>query len=291
MPARRLSMGSISSRTNWRRRRASSRNLLTQLSLQRDLRNAGKCLRQWAVALRRSRDLLELRVVDAGHRRLHRQRDAVDYEAFALLGQAHAGLGVDVGGCRPGLNAGEIKRHTKKRGVGCAQNLLGVGAAPVILEAASKAIRVVLQRTGLGTYLAFALLALAFPVHAGGLFGHRVAPISVWVECVTNFAALVQFSDPLGRAVSSMGWVSRPIAPRRCARPGCGGGSLKEMRCPPNHPKNDQIDRNNVIEQARVNQDEDAGHQGCRDARYASGVAFSWCSARSCAMDWIVSSI
>src|ERR1039458_3907259 len=160
MPARRLSMGSISSRTNWRRRRASSRNLLTQLSLQRDLRNAGKCLRQWAVALRRSRDLLELRVVDAGHRRLHRQRDAVDYEAFALLGQAHAGLGVDVGGCQPGLIAGERKRHRKTRGVGGTQDLLGVGAAPVVLEAARKAVGIVLQRTGLGASLALALLCL-----------------------------------------------------------------------------------------------------------------------------------
>jgi hypothetical protein len=43
--------------------------------------------------------------------------------------------------------------------VGCAQDLLGVGAAPVVLEAARKAVGVVLQRTGLGAYLALALLA------------------------------------------------------------------------------------------------------------------------------------
>jgi hypothetical protein len=29
-------------------------------------------------------------------------------------------------------------------------------------------------------------------VHNGGLFGHDVATVSVWVEGVTNFAALVQ---------------------------------------------------------------------------------------------------
>jgi hypothetical protein len=28
-------------------------------------------------------------------------------------------------------------------------------------------------------------------VHDGGLFGHDMAPVSVWVEGVTNFAALV----------------------------------------------------------------------------------------------------
>src|ERR1017187_4213531 len=64
---------------------SSSPNLLPQRSLQRDLRNAGKCLRQRTVALHRSRDLLELRLVDAGHRGLQRQRNAVDHEAVALL--------------------------------------------------------------------------------------------------------------------------------------------------------------------------------------------------------------
>jgi len=82
--------------------------------------------------------------------------------------QAHAGLGIDVGGGQPGLIAGERKRHGETRGVGCAEDLLGVGAAPVVLEAARKAAGVVLQRTGLGAYLALALLALAFPVHDGG---------------------------------------------------------------------------------------------------------------------------
>src|SRR5450759_239890 len=67
-----------------------------------------------------------------------------------------------------------------------------LGAAPVVLEAARKAVGVVLQRPGLGTYLALALLALAFPVNDGGLVGHDVAPVSVWVEGVTNCAALVQ---------------------------------------------------------------------------------------------------
>src|ERR1039458_6038204 len=182
---------------------SSSPNLLPQPSLQCDLRNAGKCLRQRAVALRRGRDLLELRVIDAGHRGLHRQRDAVDYEAFALLGQAHARLGVDVGGCQPGLIAGERKRHRETRGVGGAEDLLGVGAAPVVLEAARKAVGVVLQRTGLGAYLALAVLALAFPVHDGSLFGHGVAPVSVRVGGKTDFAALAQlFRSAILRSIS-----------------------------------------------------------------------------------------
>ena len=81
--------------------------------------------------------------------------------------------------------------------MGCAQDLLGVGAAPVVLEAARKAVGVVLQRTGLGAYLALALLALAFPVYDGGLFGHDVAPVSVWVEGMTNLALWCNFFDPL----------------------------------------------------------------------------------------------
>ena len=83
--------------------------------------------------------------------------------------------------------------------MGGAQDLLGVGAAPVVLEAARKAVGIVLQRTGLGAYLALALLALAFPVHDGGLFGHDVAPVSVRVEDVTTFAALVQIFRPVTR--------------------------------------------------------------------------------------------
>src|ERR1019366_3496758 len=196
MKRRRVRGSDCMAKSFWNRKGSrmpsSSPNLLPQRSLQRDLRNAGKCLRQGAVALRRGRDLLELRLVDAGHRGLQRQRNAVDHEAVALLGQAHAGLGVDVGGCQPGLIAGERKRHGETRGVGGAEDFLWVGAAPVVLEAARKAVGVVLQRIGLGAYLALALLALAFPVHNCGLFGHDVAPVSVWVEGVTNFATLVQ---------------------------------------------------------------------------------------------------
>jgi len=79
--------------------------------------------------------------------------------------------------------------------VGGTQNLLGVGAAPVVLETACKALGVMLQRAGLGTYLALALLALPFPVNDGGLFGHDVAPVSVWGDGVTNCVALVQIFD------------------------------------------------------------------------------------------------
>src|SRR5487761_2720126 len=171
-------------------RTSSSPNLLPQRCLQRDLRNAGKCFRQRTIALHCGRDLLEFRLVDAGHRGLQRQRNAVDYEAVALLGQAHAGLGVDVSGCQSGLIAGERKRHGETRGVGGAEDFLRVGAAPVVLEAARKAVGVVLQRTGLGAYFALTFLALAFPVHDCGLFGHDVAPVSVWVGGMTDFAAL-----------------------------------------------------------------------------------------------------
>ena len=41
---------------------------LPQLGLQRDLRDARQRLRDRAVTLHRVRDLLELRLVDAGHR-------------------------------------------------------------------------------------------------------------------------------------------------------------------------------------------------------------------------------
>ena len=41
---------------------------LSQLGLQRDLRDARQRLRDGAVTLHRVRDLLELRLVDAGHR-------------------------------------------------------------------------------------------------------------------------------------------------------------------------------------------------------------------------------
>jgi len=71
----------------------------------------------------------------------------------------------------------------------CAQKFLGVGAAPVVLEAAGEAVGVLLQRTSLGADLAVALFALAFPMDASGFFGHGDAPISVGVENVTNFAA------------------------------------------------------------------------------------------------------
>src|SRR5450759_1622922 len=46
-----------------------------------------------------------------------------------------------------------------------------LGAA-VVLEAAREAVRIVLQRAGLGADLSQSLLALAFPVHACGLFVH-----------------------------------------------------------------------------------------------------------------------
>ena len=75
--------------------------------------------------------------------------------------------------------------------MGCAQDLLGVSAAPVVFEAARKSVGVVFQRTGFGANLALALLALAFPVHDGGLFARDVAAVSVWVRGVTNLAALV----------------------------------------------------------------------------------------------------
>jgi len=60
---------------------------------------------------------------------------------------------------------------------------LGVGAAPVVLEAAGEAVGVTLQRTGLGADPALTLLALAFPMDASGFFGHRVAPVSVGLKC------------------------------------------------------------------------------------------------------------
>src|ERR1017187_8842275 len=44
--------------------------------------------------------------------------------------------------------------------------------AAVVLEAAREAVRIVLQRAGLGADLSQSLLALAFPVHACGLFVH-----------------------------------------------------------------------------------------------------------------------
>src|ERR1017187_9985475 len=50
---------------------------LPQLGLQRDLRDARQRLRDRAVTLHRVRDLLELRLFDAGHRGLHRQCDPI----------------------------------------------------------------------------------------------------------------------------------------------------------------------------------------------------------------------
>jgi hypothetical protein len=44
---------------------------------------------------------LELRLIDAGHRGLHRQRDPIDHETFALFGQAHAGLRADIATGQP----------------------------------------------------------------------------------------------------------------------------------------------------------------------------------------------
>src|SRR5450759_1344682 len=143
---------------------------LPQLGLQRDLRDARQRLRERAVTLHGVRDLLELCLVDAGHRGLHRQRDPVDHESCALFGQAHAGLRVDIATGQPRLVAGERKRHRETRGVRRAQDFLGVGAAAVVLEAAREAVRIVLQRAGLGADLSQSLLALAFPVNACGLF-------------------------------------------------------------------------------------------------------------------------
>src|ERR1019366_6890212 len=126
---------------------------LPQLGLQRDLRDARQRLRDRAVTLHRVRDLLELRLIYAGHRGLHRQCDPIDHETFALFGKAHAGLRVDIATGQPRLVAGERKRHRETRGVRRAQDFLGVGAAAVVLEAAREAVRIVLQRAGLGADL------------------------------------------------------------------------------------------------------------------------------------------
>jgi hypothetical protein len=37
---------------------------------------------------------------------------------------------------------------------------------------------------------------------------------------------------------------------------------MKKMRCQPDYPNDDEVDRDNVIEQSRLNQDEDTGYQG-----------------------------
>ena len=135
--------------------------------------NACQCLRERAVTLCGARDLLEHRLADAGHRGLHLQRDPVDHETIALLDEAHAGLRVDIAGGQPGAVAGERERHRETGGVRCAQDFLRVGAAAVVFEAAREAVRIVLQRAGLGADPANPLLALALPVHACGLFVHR----------------------------------------------------------------------------------------------------------------------
>jgi hypothetical protein len=55
--------------------------------------------------------------------------------------------------------------------VGGAEQLFGVGAAPVVLEAAREAVGIGLQRVGLGADPALAFLALAFPMNAGFFSG------------------------------------------------------------------------------------------------------------------------
>jgi hypothetical protein len=37
---------------------------------------------------------------------------------------------------------------------------------------------------------------------------------------------------------------------------------MKKMRRQPHYPNDDEVDRDNVIEQSRLNQDEDTGYQG-----------------------------
>ena len=71
---------------------------LPQAGLQRDLSNAGQGFRQWAVALHGCRDFLESRRVDSRYRSYHGQRDAVDDETVALLGETYAGRGIDLAG-------------------------------------------------------------------------------------------------------------------------------------------------------------------------------------------------
>ena len=51
--------------------------------------------------------------------------------------------------------------------MGCRQQLFGVGAAPIVFEAAAKAVGVVLEHVGLGADLALAFFALAFPMPFG----------------------------------------------------------------------------------------------------------------------------
>ena len=130
-----------------------------------------------------------------------------------MLGQANAGLGVDVGGGQSGLIAGERKRYRETSGVGCAQDFLGVGAAPVVLEAARKTVGVLLQPTGLGAYLALALLTSAFPMDVGGLFHHGVVPVSSCLEGVAiapGGCVHAGYGMP-GRVAGSMHRASRPL--------------------------------------------------------------------------------
>ena len=83
----------------WRINRAfSALQRLPQAGLQRDLSNAGQGFRQWAVALHGCRDFLESRRVDSRYRSYHGQRDAVDDETVALLGETYAGRGIDLAG-------------------------------------------------------------------------------------------------------------------------------------------------------------------------------------------------
>src|SRR5205823_4407342 len=76
------------------------------------------------------------------------------------------------GGGDAGLVASERERHREARRMRRAQDLLGVGALAVAFEAAREPIRVALQCTGLGADLADTLLALAFPMNAGGSLDH-----------------------------------------------------------------------------------------------------------------------
>src|ERR1019366_2885739 len=118
------------------------------------------------------------------------------------------------GGCQSSLVAGERKRHRETGGVGCTQDFLGVGAAPVVLEAARKAVGVLLQRTGFGAYLALGLLASAFPMDVGGLFGHGVVPVSSCLEGVARFApggCVHAGYGMTGRVAGSMHRASRPL--------------------------------------------------------------------------------
>ena len=57
--------------------------------------------------------------------------------------------------------------------MGCAQQFLGIGTAPVVFEPAAETVRIGFERTGFSADLALTLFALALPMDGCDFFSHE----------------------------------------------------------------------------------------------------------------------